>query len=57
MEQELYKVSTAMQKLEVCRATIYRLIERGELDKVKIGTTTRITAASIERLISGKPKQ
>jgi len=56
MAQELYKVSTAMQKLEVCRATIYRLVERGQLEKVKIGTTTRITAASIDRLISGKPK-
>jgi excisionase family DNA binding protein len=54
MEQALFKVKSAMQKLDVSRATIYRLVGRGQLEVVKIGTTTRITATSIERLISGK---
>lgn len=56
MEQSLYKVSSAMKKLDVCRATIYRLISRGELEMVKIGSTTRITSTSIERLVAGKSK-
>jgi excisionase family DNA binding protein len=56
MEQSLYKVSSAMKKLDVCRATIYRLISRGELEMVKIGSTTRITGASIDRLVAGKSK-
>lgn len=56
MEQSLYKVSSAMKKLDVSRATIYRLVGRGELDVVKIGTSTRVTAASIERVIAGKAK-
>lgn len=56
MEQALYKVSSAMKKLDVSRATIYRLVGRGELEIVKIGTSTRVTGASIDRLISGKGK-
>lgn len=56
--QTLYKVSSAMKKLDVCRATIYRMAGRGELDLVKIGQrATRVTAESIERAIAaGKAK-
>lgn len=53
MEQTLYKVTSAMKKLDVCRATIYRMAGRGELDLVKISErATRVTAASIERAIA-----
>lgn len=57
MEQALYKVSNAMKRLDVCRATIYRMAGRGELELVKIGSATRVTATSLERIINaGKPK-
>jgi len=58
MEQVLYKVSSAMKRLDVCRATIYRMAARGELELVKIGQrATRITSDSIERAIAaGKAK-
>jgi excisionase family DNA binding protein len=58
MEQLLYRVSTAMKRLDVCRATIYRMAARGELELVRIGQrATRITADSIERAIAaGKAK-
>ena len=53
MEQTLYKISSVMKKLDVCRATIYRMPARGELELVKIGQrATRITADSIERAIA-----
>ena len=57
-DQKLYKVSTAMEMLDVCRATIYRMGARGELEIVKIGQrATRVTAQSIERAIAaGKAK-
>lgn len=52
-QQELYKVTSAMKRLDVCRATIYRMASRGELDLVKIGQrATRVTAESIERAIA-----
>ncbi len=58
MDQALYKVTSAMKKLDVCRATIYRMASRGELELVKISErATRVTAASIERAITaGKAK-
>jgi excisionase family DNA binding protein len=58
MDQILYKVSNAMKRLDVCRATIYRMAARGELELVKIGQrATRITAESIDRAIAaGKAK-
>jgi excisionase family DNA binding protein len=58
VQQSLYKVSNAMKLLDVCRATIYRMASRGELELVKIGQrATRVTADSIERAIAaGKAK-
>jgi excisionase family DNA binding protein len=56
MEQELFKVKSTMEKLKVSRATVYRLVERGQLDLVKIGAASRITSASIDRLIATKGK-
>ena len=57
MDNKLYKVSAAMNMLDVCRATIYRMVGRGELERVNIGQrATRITAASIERAIAAGKK-
>ena len=53
MEPTLLKVTSAMKKLDVCRATIYRMASRGELELVKISErATRVTVASIERAIA-----
>ena len=53
MDQALYKVTSAMKRLDVCRATIYRMAARGELEIVRIGLrATRVTAASIDRAIA-----
>ena len=59
MEQTLYKVSSAMKQLDVCRATIYRMAARGELELVKISErATRVTSDSIARAIAaGKKKE
>jgi predicted DNA-binding transcriptional regulator AlpA len=51
-EPLIYRVSIAMSKLSVSRATIYRLASRGELTLVKIGKrASGITAESIRALI------
>jgi excisionase family DNA binding protein len=53
MEQTLYRISSVMKKLDVCRATVYRMAARGELEFVKIGQrATRVTAESIDRAIA-----
>jgi excisionase family DNA binding protein len=58
MEQTLYRISSVMKKLDVCRATVYRMAARGELEIVKIGQrATRVTAESIDRAISAGKQQ
>lgn len=52
MDQALYKISSAMKRLDVSRATIYRLAGRGELEMVKIGSCTRVTGESLDRVIA-----
>jgi len=37
--------------LGVCRATVYNLMARGELRFVKLGRSTRIPAAELDRLL------
>ena len=51
----LYRISTVMQLLDISHATVYRLVAKGDLELVKLGTrTSRITSASVERLIAGR---
>lgn len=38
------------------RATIYRMIARGELEAFKLGSRTLITVASIERCAENAPR-
>lgn len=48
----LYRIQTAEIKLGVSRSTIYRLVNEGELELIKIGKrSSGITAASLHALI------
>lgn len=48
----LYRIHTAKEKLGVSRSTIYRLVNEGELELIKIGKrSSGITAASLYALI------
>ncbi|RQZ27514.1 helix-turn-helix domain-containing protein [Burkholderia sp. Bp9090] len=51
-EPIVYRVSIAMKKLGLSKATIYRMAARGDLKLVKIGRrASGITAESIRALI------
>lgn len=45
-------VLEAATALRVSRATVYRLIHRGELAKTKVGRRTRITAQSFAAYVA-----
>ena len=45
-------VAQTMDILNVSKPTIYRLIDRGLLKRIKIMDATRITAESIEKLLA-----
>jgi hypothetical protein len=38
------------------RATIYRMIGRGDLEAIKIGARTLVTTSSLEALAAGAPR-
>ena len=44
----LLSVREVAELLSVSRATVYALVERGELDRVWVATAIRIPAASVD---------
>ncbi|WP_338025967.1 helix-turn-helix domain-containing protein [Corallococcus macrosporus] len=45
-------VREVAEELAVCRATVYALLERGELERVWVGRSIRIPAASLDALLA-----
>lgn len=52
MDQILFTVDETADLLGVSRATVYRLLESGQLVGVRIGRLRRITRQAIERFTS-----
>ena len=52
----LMTVAEIQTQLRLSVTSIYRLISAGLLDKIKIGAATRITRASVDRLIADAVK-
>ncbi|WP_303486461.1 helix-turn-helix domain-containing protein [Shimia thalassica] len=51
--KDLLTVKETQTALSCGRTLIYKLINDGTLTKVKLGGSTRITAASIKKLVEG----
>lgn len=52
MSQSLLTLKDVMTRLKVSRATIYRLIERGELHPFKIGHSLRFEEQDLSAFIA-----
>jgi excisionase family DNA binding protein len=52
----LDKIDEAAHKLNVCQRQVYRLVEAGVLESVKLGRAHRITRSSIRRAANGDTK-
>lgn len=53
----LFTVTTLCEHLAISRATLYRIIKRGELEPLRIGSLTRFTENEVNRYISRQQKQ
>ena len=53
----LFTVTTLCEHLAISRATLYRLIRRGELEPLRIGSLTRFTENEVNRYITRQQKQ
>ena len=49
-----YRLEEAAQLLSVSRSTLYRMIDRGELLVIHIGTAPRIPHTSLEQFVNAK---
>jgi excisionase family DNA binding protein len=48
----LYRIPEACELLAIRRSKIYELIGRGQIETVKIGSSTRIPADSLHRFVA-----
>jgi excisionase family DNA binding protein len=55
VQRELFSPKEAETILGVSHATLYRLINSGQLDSRKIGSKAVITRASLQNFIAGLP--
>lgn len=51
MQRKTYKIPEVAQTLGLGRTTINKLIREGELQKIKLGATTLISAESVDALL------
>jgi excisionase family DNA binding protein len=53
-EQLLLRIDTAAARLAVSRTTLYRLVNRGDIPTVRIGTAVRVPVSALERWLAGQ---
>jgi excisionase family DNA binding protein len=52
-ERLLYRIKAAAQKLDISVSQAYNLINRGELEAVRVGNALRIPARALEKIVAG----
>ena len=52
-EPLLLRIDDAAQRLSISRATMYRLIQRGEMPIVRIGSAVRVRAIELDLWVAG----
>ena len=57
LTQPLFTIRTLCEHLSISRATLYRLIKKGEIEPIHIGSLTRFTENEVDRFITRQLKQ
>ena len=57
VQQNLYTVKTLCSYLCISRATLYRVIQRGDLEPLRIGSSVRFTESEVNNFITRQQKQ
>ena len=51
-QELLLRIDVAAERLAASRATLYRMVQRGELPTVRIGSAVRVPVSAIERWLA-----
>jgi excisionase family DNA binding protein len=54
-QELLLRIDAAAERLSISRATLYRMIQRGELATVRIGSAVRVPVVALERWLAAQP--
>jgi excisionase family DNA binding protein len=57
LKQYIFTVKTLCNYLGISRATLYRLIQKGQLEPLHIGSSTRFTEIEVNNFITRQQKQ
>ena len=52
MDELLVSIEEAARRLQVSRSTLYLLIQRGELQSIKIGASRRVPVAALDEFVA-----
>ena len=51
-QELLLRIDVAAERLAVSRATLYRMVQRGELPTVRIGSAVRVPVSALDRWLA-----
>ena len=52
MDELLVSIEEAARRLQVSRSTLYLLVQRGELQSIKIGASRRVPVAALDEFVA-----
>ena len=52
LPEKLLTVREVAERLRVCRATVYAMVERGELPHIRVGVTVRVSPTDLAAFIA-----
>jgi excisionase family DNA binding protein len=53
-QELLLRIDVAAERLAISRATLYRMVQRGELQTVRIGSAVRVPVSALERWLAAQ---
>lgn|GEM_PF-3251397 len=56
-EKMAYTVEEASVLLSLSRAQVYRLIDRGEIESIKVGKSRRVTSRQLDTFLLGREQE
>lgn len=57
MDRVLYRITEAAEALGLSRATVYELVQRGEIRTIRVGAARRVPTEAISEFVRRKEEE